>query len=349
MMAKTSVLDDMLTDMESAPQEFKPTNFWNSGLKKIVDDIQEFGISSFRTHPSARFFYVPVYASNTYGRWRHILDPILAKLPPRKRKRWATRLTHSDRARADYRLYRASERSGGLDLDKVSESTDVDGERFEFDGRAYSYPMLNYMRALNLLKREVDTSDFASCLEIGGGFGTLGEIFLKAQSNGIYVNVDIPPVAAVSTWYLQQVFGADRVLDYSQSRLMDEIDLDDLKGKYSAVVLCPWQLPKLKGQFDLFANFMSFQEMEPDVVANYISIIKPLIARNVLVRNHAIGKKVAEKSGDIGVFEQVTTGFIVEKFDGFDVLARDSFVHGALSEDGKYQSEVIVLERSPKS
>lgn len=345
-MLKTTTLDLMLEDMESAPQEFKPTNFWNSGLKKIVDDINEFGISTFRTHPSARFFYVPVYASNTLNRWGHILEPILSKLPARKRKRWNTRLTHSDRARADYRLYRACERSGGLDLDKVNESNAVEGEQFEFDGRRYSYPMLNYMRALNLLKREVDTTNFSSCLEIGGGFGTLGEIFLKAQENGIYVNVDIPPVAAVSTWYLQQVFGEDRVLGYSQSRSMDEIDLEELKGKYSAVVLCPWQLPKLKGQFDLFANFMSFQEMEPDVVANYISLVKPLVAKNVLVRNHAIGKKLAKKSGDIGVIEQVTTGFIVEKFDGFDVLARDSLVYGALSEDEKYQSEVIVLERS---
>ncbi|AGI72500.1 hypothetical protein OA238_c24420 [Octadecabacter arcticus 238] len=345
MMAQNSILDTMLSDMETAPEAFKPTNFWNSGLKPIVDDIRNLGIASFRTHPSARFFYVPGYDSKTYRRWHRILDPILAKLPPRKRKRWTTRLTHSDRARSDYRLYRASEQPGGLDLNKVSESSKVSGERFEFDGQDYSFAMLNYMRALNLLKREVDTSDFSSCLEIGGGYGTLGEIFLKAQSNGIYVNVDIPPVAAVSTYYLQQVFGAERVLDYSKSRTMDEIDLEDLKGKYSAVVLCPWQLPKLKGKFDLFANFMSFQEMEPDVVANYISIIQPLIARNVLVRNHAIGKKLAKKSNDIGVLEQVTTGFIAERFDDFDVLARDSFVYGALSEDGKYQSEVIVLDR----
>lgn len=344
-MPQTTVLQDMLSDMETVPDAFKPTNFWNSGLKQIVDDIEALGIESFRTHPSARFFYVPVYASKTYGKWRKILDPILAKLPPRKKARWLKRLTHSDRARADYRLYKACAVAGGMNFDNVSESTAVAGERFEFEGRNFSYPMLNYMRALNLLKRETDTSAYKSCLEIGGGFGTLGEIFLKAQAGGIYVNVDIPPVAAVSTWYLQQVFGADRVLDYSQSRNMDEINLDDLKGKYSAVVLCPWQLPKLKGQFDLFANFMSFQEMEPDVVANYISLIQPLIAKNVLVRNHAIGKKLAKKAGDIGVIEQVTTGFIVEKFAEFDVLARDCLVHGEISEDARYQSEVIVLER----
>lgn len=76
-------------------------------------------------------------------------------------------------------------------------------------------------------------------------------------------------------------------------------------------------------------------------MANYISVIEPLIAHNVLVRNHDIGKKIAKKSGDIGVIEQVTTGLIVEESEGFDVLARDSFVQGALSEDGKYQSRLL--------
>ncbi|WP_380056215.1 putative sugar O-methyltransferase [Falsihalocynthiibacter sp. SS001] len=344
-MNETSVLRQMLSDMETAPEEFKPTNFWNSGLNKIVDDIETLGIETFRSHPSGRFFYVPAYMSKTYAKRPEFFDRLLDMLPPRKRKRLDLRLKHPDRARADYRIYRASAQKGGLDLDCVSEGTEVAGERFEFDGRLYSHAMLNYLRALNLLKREVDTTNIQSCLEIGGGYGTLGEIFLKAQEGGIYVNVDIPPVAAVSTWYLQQIFGADRVLDYSQSREMDEINLEDLKGKYSAVVLCPWQLPKLKGQFDLFANFMSFQEMEPAVVANYISLVQPLVAGNVLVRNHKIGKKVAKKVGEVGVLEQVTTGFIVEKFNEFEVLARDCFVHGQLSEDGAYQSEVIVLGR----
>jgi putative sugar O-methyltransferase len=254
-------------------------------------------------------------------------------------------LTHSDRARADYRLFRASSVEGGMDLDRVSESNIGGGERFSFDGKSYSHSMLNYLRALNLLKRAAPGVRPQSCLEIGGGYGTLGEILLKAEPNAVYVNVDIPPVAAVSTWYLAEVFGRDKVLAYPDSRTMDEIDLEALKGKYRAVVLCPWQLPKLKGRFDLFANFMSFQEMEPDVVANYISHVQPLTSGHALIRNSAVGKKVAKKAGEIGVIEQVVTDFIAARFDEFNVLARESFVHGELSEDGSYQSEVMVLAR----
>ncbi len=341
----SDILQPMLDDMEAAPALYKPTNFWQSGLAGIVPDLKERGIESFRTHPSAHFFYVPVYHSKTYSRWDHILDPIIARLPERKARRWRTRLTHSDRARADYRLYRASAVAGGLDLDRVSESAIGGGERFTFDGRSYSRSMLNYLRSLNLLKRAVPDLRPQSCLEIGGGYGTLGEILLKAEDEAIYVNVDIPPVAAVSTWYLGEVFGRDKVLAYPDSRAMETIDLAALKGKYRAVVLCPWQLPKLTGRFDLFANFMSFQEMEPDVVTNYINLVQPLTGGHALIRNSALGKKTATKAGEVGVFEQVVSEFIASRFDEFDVVARDSFVHGELSEDGRYQSEVMVLSR----
>lgn len=341
----SDILQPMLEDMEAAPALYKPTNFWQSGLAGIVPDLEKLGVETFRTHPSAHFFYVPVYQSKTYSRWAHILDRLIARMPPRKARRWRTRLTHSDRARADYRLFRASSVDGGLDLDRVSESDAGGGERFAFDGKSYSRSMLNYLRALNLLKRAAPGIRPQSCLEIGGGYGTLGEILLKTEENAIYVNVDIPPVAAVSTWYLAEVFGRDSVLAYPESRTMDEIDLEALKDKYRAVVLCPWQLTKLKGRFDLFANFMSFQEMEPDVVANYISVVQKLTSGHALIRNSAVGKKVARKEGEIGVIEQVVTDFIAARFDEFNVLARESFVHGELSEDGGYQSEVMVLAR----
>jgi hypothetical protein len=121
--------------------------------------------------------------------------------------------------------------------------------------------------------------------------------------------------------------------------------LDALKSRYRAIVLCPWQLPRVKGQVDLFANFMSFQEMEPDVVRNYIKMVQPLVKYHVLVRNSAVGKKVAAKKGDIGVMEQVKSDFIQQQFDAFDTVAADAFVYGEENETGTYRSEVCLLKR----
>ncbi|MDV7269688.1 putative sugar O-methyltransferase [Thioclava sp. A2] len=341
----SETLQLMLDDLEEAPPEFRPTNFWSTGLPAIIHDIEKLGIEGFRTHPSATFFYVPVYGSKTLRRYGSWLLPLVDKLPARKRARMMKRLTHSDRAALDYRLFRATEVEGGLALDVVSESEVGAGERFIFDARRYSRSMLNYLRGLNLYKRHADSAAWQSCLEIGGGYGTLGEILLKAQPEGLYVNVDIPPVAAVSTWYLQQVFGAENVLDYAQSRQMSEIDLTEIATRYKAAVLCPWQLPRVKGQVDLFVNFMSFQEMEPDVVRNYVRLVQPLIGKNVLMRNSAVGKKVAQKSGEVGVIDQVKSGFVRECFDQFETLATDAFVYGETNESGSYQSEVSVMAR----
>lgn len=288
---------------------------------------------------------MPVYASNTLRKWGHILLPLADRLPRRKKTQLLRRLSRSDRAWLDYRMFMATSVEGGLPVNDLSESSVGGGERFTFDGKSYSRSMFNYLRAFNLFKREADSAALRSILEIGGGYGTLGEILLKARDDGFYVNVDIPPVAAISTYYLQQVFGTESVLTYSDSRKLDTIDLDDLKTRYKAVVLCPWQLPKLTGQVDLFANFMSFQEMEPDVVRNYIKVVQPLVSGYALIRNSALGKKLAKGVGDVGVIEQVKTGFIRDKFNAFDCIAADSFVYGEENETRTYQSEVLVLRR----
>ena len=335
----------MLADMETAPDLYKPTNFWSSGLPDLIKDIEKRGVENFRTHPSAAFFYVPVYASGTLRKWGHILLPLVNRLPARKQTRFRRRLTRSDRAWLDYRMFIATSVTGGLPINDVSESSVGGGERFTFAGKSYSRSMLNYLRAFNLFKREADSAALGSILEIGGGYGTLGEILLKSNIEGFYVNIDIPPVAAISTYYLQQVFGADNVLSYAQSRTLDTIDLTKLKKHYKAVVLCPWQLPKLTGQVEMFANFMSFQEMEPDVVRNYIQTVQPLVSGYALIRNSALGKKVAKGAGDVGVIEQVRTAFIHAEFTEFDCLVADSFVYGEENETRTYQSEVLVLHR----
>ena len=339
-------LANMLKGIETADSAFKPTNFWSSGLPSIMKDIDELGVQVFRDHPSAAFFYVPVYASKTLRRYGRFILPIADKLPARKKAKFMRRLTRSDRALADYRLMLATSVQCGLPIEDVSESDVGGGERFEFDGRSFSRSMLNYMRALNLYRRHADSTKVTSILEIGGGYGTLGEILLKAVPGGFYVNVDIPPVAAVSTYYLQQVFGAENVLTYTDAEQLAEIDLDALKSRYCAIVLCPWQLPKVKGKIDMFANFMSFQEMEPDVVRNYIKLVQPLVKDHVLLRNSAVGKKVAAKRGDIGVMEQVKSNFIQQQFDAFDSVASDAFVFGEENETGTYRSEVCLLKRS---
>ncbi len=217
-------------------------------------------------------------------------------------------------------------------------------EQLDIDGRLYSRSLLNYLRALVFLKRNVDCSGLRSVLEIGGGFGSLGEILLKCPEQGMfYMDVDIPPVAYVATRYLQELFGEASVASYDVTRDWETISLDALRRDFRAAVLCPWQLPRLRGSFDLFANFHSFQEMEPDIVRNYAGCVSPLVSRHLLLRNSGVGKRVASKPGEVGVFEPTLRADYLDAFPDFELVASDSVVYG--HHDPRFDSEVMVLER----
>ena len=105
-------------------------------------------------------------------------------------------------------------------------------------------------------------------MEIGGGFGILGEIFkYSGIKNFKYINVDLPPLSFLTENFLINSFGSKNVSGYLETRQLNKIDINRLKKGSS---LCSWQIEKLKGKIDLFVNFISFQEMEPEVVKNYL-------------------------------------------------------------------------------
>lgn len=340
-------LDLMLSDMETADPLYRPTNFWESGLGSIVHDLRSRGFDHFREHESARYFYVPMYASETWRRRERLFSLLLSSmsvLSKKKAARVRDLLAGQWKANEEYRLFRAANPIDGMPLD-VSESSIGGGERFEFDGELYSKSFLNYLRGLTFLKKLTNTDHISTIMEIGGGYGTLGEILLKSRADGFYVDIDIPPVAAVASYYLKEVFGEDAVLGYEKSRDMQAIDLDALRKSYRAVVLCPWQLPRVKGSVDLFANFISFQEMEPHVVANYASLVQPLVEQAVLLRNSVRGKKVATRPGEVGVLEPITTDDLIRAFDQFELRGRNSAIFGEENRDQTFRSEVLCMKR----
>jgi hypothetical protein len=154
-----------------------------------------------------------------------------------------------------------------------------------------------------------------------------------------------PSSALNATSGLSQVFGADKVATYDHTRELDTIDLDQLRAQgYRAAVLCAWQLPKLRGRFNLFVNSVSFQEMEPRVVQNYASLVQGLVDDYLLLRNSIAGKVVAREVGEIGVVEPIVRDDYPRFFDQFERVAADGEVFGDTSSKG-FVSEVTVWQR----
>jgi putative sugar O-methyltransferase len=332
------LLEEMLAAMERAPELYRPTNFWQTGLRGIVEDLRSRGLETFRSHPSARVMYVPTYTESSRA-----LRLAAAALQRRRFSgaptlRW--RLLNHNQAWFDHAVATGLDPDGGLVLRGATESTvGSPVEQFTFDGLRYSRSFLNYLRGLVFFKRVVPDADVRRVLEIGGGFGTLGEILL--QGNDVtYVDVDIPPVGFVAGWYLQQVFGRDRIAAWDETRHLASIDLDSLDR---SAVLAPWQLPRVTGQVDLFVNFISFQEMEREVVENYVAHVERLGARWVLLRNSRSGKPTGGP-GELGVREPVKRADYLDMFSAYELVASDFRLFGHRQPSG-FRSEVMVLAR----
>lgn len=327
-----ALLETMLSDLESAPELYRPTDFWQTGLRDVVRDLRRRGFDDFRRHPSAKRFYAPRYGP--VARQARALSALIGLIGSGGRLARA-RLDQEPVARLDHAVVETLDPAAVPPyLAEASESTfGSPEEQFVFGGRRYSRSSLNYLRGLVMLKRAVPDLEIRTVLEIGGGFGTLGEILLPHSPEITYVDVDIPPVAAVATWYLCQVLGADGVLDYARTRDWEKIDLDEMTTR--AAVLCSWQLPRVVGSVDLFVNFISFQEMEPHVVANYAELVAGLGARYLLLRNSPTGKP--------GVREPVVRDTYMKVFPDYELVAANASLYGQDREGTT--SEVMVLVR----
>ena len=83
---------------------------------------------------------------------------------------------------------------------------------------------------------------------------------------------------------------------------LKDINIDE----YQVICIPSWKIDLLKdNKFDLFINHGSFQEMEPEIVKNYLEKISPQISKYIYLENgkkgHALGKK-----GNFGVLEKTT-------------------------------------------
>jgi putative sugar O-methyltransferase len=328
----------MLDDAAAAPEIYRPTSFWQPCSELIVAELRTLGPASFRRHPSALRFFVPVFrrASPTQRSLASLLG--FVEHPWQRRARVT--------AEREFAIVSAAGVPGRPRLDHFDESgIGEPDEQFVFGGRRFSCSALRYLRMLALLEKSVDGERVRNVLEIGGGFGTLGEIVLSRDPNAFYVDVDIPPLSFVSSYYLGQVFGADKVATYEHTRELETIDLDELRAQgYRAAVLCAWQLPKLRGRFNLFVNSVSFQEMEPRVVQNYAGLVQELVDDYLLLRNSIAGKVIAREAGEIGVIEPIVRDDYPRFFDQFERIAADGEVFGDTSSKG-FVSEVTVWRR----
>ena len=158
------------------------------------------------------------------------------------------------------------------------------------------------------------------------------------------MDIDIPPTTFVAQYYLSAVLGADDVATYAKTRHLLSIDIGSLPP---AAVLSSSQIERLQGKVDLFVNFISFQEMEPKIVKNYLSHVARLGTDWVLLRNIREGKQV-RTSGSVGVETPILSADYLAMLPDFKLVDRNVLPFGFRTVDG-YHSELLLLRRSRRS
>jgi putative sugar O-methyltransferase len=348
-MFKYPDLHAAFTELQIQSTLYKPTSFWDDASRKLANEFEEIGIENFRRGPLALSYFVPTYGPPTLGLKKEQVDLLTqtfsSHYPDHTKGKLALNayLSGHLNALADYRvLLAANSGPDAFGLTEFSESAAGNPiEQFSFNGKHYSRSALNYLLGLSLLKQHTDLSNINTVLEIGGGFGTLGEILGKAPKKGLkYIDVDIPPTHFAAEYYLKSVFDKSKVASFADLKDKSTINISDLPD---FTVMCSWQLEKLKGNVDLFVNFISFQEMEPEVVRNYLSQVNRLGTKWLLLRNMREGKQ-KQAASKIGVKVPVLSEDYLNMLTDYSVVTKHVHPFGHQTVDG-FHSELLIFEK----
>jgi putative sugar O-methyltransferase len=339
-------LNIMYQDMLIQKKIYKASSFWIHSLNYFLKILKKNGIKNFRREKLATNYFVPLY---NHKNEEHIPKFIKSY----KKNNFSKKMNYlldssidgSLEAFSDYRVFKGADNIKKLpSLHKFSESKFGNPiEQFKFDDKLYSRSALNYLLGLVFLKSKTKNFIPKTVLEIGGGFGTLGEILKFSNiKNFKYINVDLPPVSYIAEQYLIKCFGSSKVSGYFQTKNLEKIQIANLKN---ISTLCSWQIEKLHGKIDLFVNFISFQEMEPEIVKNYLDIVSKLNAKYILLRNIREGKQLKTKNNKVGVNKKIThmhyKKFLKKKYR---LLSTNIIPFAHRTHDG-FHSELYLFEK----
>lgn len=326
-------------------EAFQTTEFWEHAAVELEQTLGEETIKSFRQQQSCLSYFVPTYGSPGNGLTSSQINSVTSLFSDKstKQKNQIANLVNGyESAKADHRLILALESALAVsEFKSFTESTCGDPlEQFTFEARTVSRASQNYLLGLLFFYLNFQHFDLNSVIEIGGGFGSLGEILGKSGINiKRYVNFDIPPTCLFADYYLS------KSLPSTYTKLSDapwdnQVDVESLEGFYARP---NYDVTKLFGTIDLVVNYHSFQEMEPHVVKAYIEKINEWETQYLLLRNIREGKQLKTES-TAGVVTPIKTDDYLSWLQNYELVSTSSLVFGNVTSDN-FHSELMLLKR----
>jgi|TARA_B100001750_G_scaffold241813_1_gene254056 putative sugar O-methyltransferase len=323
------LLDKLINDDQSNNSVLTSNNYWMNYTKRIERHIRNADLNHMRTNYNLTKGFawggVPKpTVSNLYI--KRITFYFLEKLFPftkvaneYKRLLNATHRRNIGLLKNVAHLCLEEIHQNFQDIILTNDTCNGDAEDvFEYNDYNISAEWVTHLaRAADLYSQNQNLLKAKSLLEIGPGIGlnTLAHFALNKNLN-IVMNVDIPHILYLSTQFLKSVKFI-KVIDYLD---FEKIDLRDIgKDEKIVVQLPPWALDKVDINFDLLLNHFSFQEMEKNIVSEYLALLRKKINFAAFIQNRSTG----HKKGAGGQMEPVTLDFIASCFDKDEFIEKD--------------------------
>ena len=333
------LLELMMEDTRKAPDLYRPGNYWSLYEKKgysenhwnpLYPELKELGLHNFRRRKNSVItsFGGTDLSPSTSGKINISASRFFNNRITKKIPKWAALLSfmnrilnmifpvsenvyHADGAKVGEKeieqlfydfAHIYGEKVGAKSVKDFEDSLIGNPEHIvEISNKVYTMRLLSYYLQYVYCYDYLNFNNIDIMVELGSGSGKQIEVIKKLHPDICFLLFDIPPTLYVCEQYLSSVF-PDDVVSYRDTKLMDSIP-EIHKGKI--LFLGTWKFPILNNEkVDLFWNSASFQEMEPDIISNYLKIINEN-SNAVFLRASMGGSKVAEKKGEHGVIESI--------------------------------------------
>lgn len=326
------LLDKMIQDTKMSNEMYRPTNYWSVYEETFLPEIYKFGLADFRRRKNSILSSFGA-TDLTPGiidikRSALIKNGLTKKIPG-----WMTFLKYANsilnRALKFFPKYRLKkllesyqissnygQSVGAEPLSKVETSCVGNPESvILYQGKKYTEHFFYYYLRYCYCTKFVDFNSINTIAELGSGCGKQVELLAKLYPHITFLLFDIPPQLYVCQQYLKKIF-PDKVVDYK-----DTSDIETISSLESGKIYLfgSWKFPILRNEkIDLFWNCASFQEMEPNVVENYLSFVNAS-ASHIYLGEKMDGKTVSTDAGRHGVLSAVTIDNYREALTSFNL------------------------------
>ena len=161
--------------------------------------------------------------------------------------------------------------------------------------------MLNFYLRYAWCSQYVDFDEIESYVELGSGSGKQAEVVAKLHPEVTLYLYDIPPQLYVAYEYLRAALPG-RVAPFGGGMVREPGVIN---------VLPAWDFAELEvSRNSLFWNAASFQEMEPDVVSNYLATVRKSGVGSVYLMEIMAGvQSGVERPTTSKVYEEALEGY----------------------------------------